>query len=143
LTKKQILKKSLRLSIILTILNVVFSVVLSKVFSGNLERGQVISYLGNITLLEASFMFLYGSAVDYTSTERWASTLKILKLSTASNEEKEGEKTSFEEHVYATKNSTKEVSSEKKRNSETRAITYILCGLILLVEIVVLTLLNG
>jgi hypothetical protein len=88
-------------------------------------------------------MFLYGSAVDYTSTERWASTLKILKLSTTPNEEKEGKKTSYEEQVNATKNSRKEVSSEKKRNAETRAIIYVLCGLILLAEIVVLTLING
>jgi hypothetical protein len=43
---------------ILTIVNVVFSLVLSKVFSGALESGLITGYLGNLTLLEASFMFL-------------------------------------------------------------------------------------
>ena len=143
MTKKQILNKTLKLSIILTILNVVFSVALSKVFSGDVESSQVTSYLGNITLLEASFMLLYGSVLDYTSTEKWASTLKILKLSTGISEKKEGEKTSFEEKAHTDLNNINKVNLGKKWSIETRAIIYVLCGMILLAEIVVLTLING
>ena len=128
---------------ILTIVNVVFSIVLSKVFSGTLESGQITSYLGNLTLLEAGFMFLYGSAVDFASTERWASTLKILRLNTMPNEEKEVNKISSEEQTFAIKSGPKEVKNIKKRNAETRALTYVLCGVILLAEIVVLTLFSG
>lgn len=123
-------------------MNVVLSLALSKVFSGNLEISQVTSYFGNITLLEASFMLLYGSVIDYTSTERWVSTLKILKLSIGTNEDKEGEKTSFGEKVHTDPNSIKKVNSEKKKSIETRAIIYVLCGVILLAEIVILTLVN-
>jgi hypothetical protein len=142
LTKKQILKKTLKLSIILTILNVVFSVALSKVFSGNVESSQVTGYFGNTTLLEAGFMLLYGSVLDYTSTERWASTLKILKLSTGRNEAKEGEKTSFDKRAHMNLNSIKKIDSGKKRSVETGAIIYVLCGVILLAEIIILTLIN-
>ena len=124
-------------------MNVVFILVLSKVFSGTFESGLITGYLGNLTLLEASFMFLYGSAVDFTSTERWASTLKILKLSTEPRDKKEEKKTSFEEKAHSVPNNTNELNREKKRNTETRAITYVLCGAILLAEIMALALING
>jgi len=127
---------------ILTLFNVVFSVVLSKVAFGNLEGSQVSSYFGNATLLEAGFMLLYGSMIDYTSTERWTSTLKILKLSTGTNEDKKSEKTSFRENRNMDPNNIKKYNSKNKQNIEIKAITYVLCGAILLAEILILTLIN-
>lgn len=142
MTKKQILKKTLKLSIILTILNIIFSIVLSKVFSGNVVSSQVTDYFGNTTLLEAGFLLLYGSMLDYTSTERWASTLKILKLSIGTNEEKEDEKTSSDKKAHTYLKNINKSNNGKKRGIETRAIIYIFCGVILLAEIIILTLIN-
>jgi hypothetical protein len=143
LTNKQILIKSIRLSIILTIVNVVFSIVLSKVFSGSFEMGQITGYLGNVTLLEVMLLLLYGSAIDFTSTTKWSSAMKLLRITTKRNEDEEMSVTRVGKQMKLTKNRMRELEGDKTRSAERRALLYVLCGAILLAEIVALALLSS
>ena len=139
---KQILIKSTRLAVILTIVNVVLSLALSKVFSGGLEPGQITGWFGNVTLLEAMVLLLYGGAVDFTSSIKWVSVFRLLRIPARA---KEVEETSDFTLGNKTKNSKQkeEVDIERSRSGETRAIRYVVSGTILISEIVVLALLNG
>jgi hypothetical protein len=122
--------------------NVVLSFVLSKAFSGNLELGQITASFGNVTLLEAMALFLYGGAIELTSTVMWSSMMRLLRIPTKHSEEDEMLFTRVGVLTRLIKKSAKDID-KKPRSTEPRAITYILCGGILLVEIVALALLSG
>ena len=113
---KQILKKSFKLGIYLTIINVAFSIVVSKVYSNSLDLNQIMDIFGNLTLVEAMALFLYGGAVDITGTAKWSSAMGVLGIQ--KKEWKEGD----------------------SRNAEQRAVVIFLCGIILLVETISLAL---
>lgn len=137
---KQILIKSTRLSIILTIVNVVLGLVLSKVFSGGFELGQVSGSFGNVTLLEAMVLLLYGGAVDFTSSVKWTSVFRLLRIPTGKKEERSDIKLG---NQAMTSKKIDEIDIEKSRSGERRAISYILSGAILLAEILILAMLIG
>jgi hypothetical protein len=113
---KQILKKSFKLGIYLTIINVVFSVVVSKVYSNSLDLNQIMAIFGNFTLIEAMALFLYGGSVDITGTAKWFSAMRILGIQ--KKEWREGD----------------------SRIAEQKALVYFICGIILLVETIILAL---
>jgi len=139
LSNRQILIKSFRLSIILNIVNVILSLVLSKVYSGGFETGQISEYVGNITLLETMLMFLYGGAVDFTSSVKWSSAMRFLRIPPRHK----GDEENIGEHNNLDKNRKKELDIEKSRSGERMALVYIICGAILLAELVVLAIING
>jgi hypothetical protein len=142
-TNKQILIKSLQLSLILTIVNVALSIVLSKVFSVGIELGQITGFFGNFTLLEVMTLFLYGGAVDFTSSVKWSSALRLLRIPIKAKEEGKKLDTSLGGQSKLNKESEREWETEKSRSGERRAIVYILSGVILLAEIVALAVLSG
>jgi hypothetical protein len=135
--------KSIRLSVILTIVNVVLSLVLSKVFSGGLEVGQITGSFGNVTLLEAMALFLYGGGVDFTSSVKWSSIVRFLRIPTKPKEDDERSDVFTEGHTKPKRISERESEIEKSRSGERRAIVYIISGAILLVEIVALAMLSS
>ena len=147
-TIKQILIKSARLSVILTIVNVALSLVVSKAFSGSLGPDQVTGSFGNITLLEAMLLLLYGGAVDLTSSVKWASAFKFLRLPIGRIHSRPGEE---EEGSSDARGGDKDKTArdrrlesdiERSRGGERRAISYVLSGTILLAETVVLAMLS-
>jgi len=111
---KQVLMKSLRLSIEITILNVALSLLVSKVYFDNLDQSQITELFGNLTLLGAMLLFLYGGAIDFSGTAKWAEAMKLLKLHGKDWEEGDS------------------------REAERKALGYIICGGILLLEISIL-----
>jgi hypothetical protein len=139
---KQILIKSTRLAVILTIVNVVLSLALSKVFSGGLEPGQITGWFGNVTLLEAMVLLLYGGAVDFTSSIKWVSVFRLLRIPARAKEEEETSDSTLGNMAKSSKQKD-EVDIERSRSGERRAISYVLSGVILISEIVLLALLNG
>ena len=139
---KQILIKSTRLAVILTIVNVVLSLALSKVFSGGLELGQISGWFGNVTLLEAMVLLLYGGAVDFTSSIKWVSVFRLLRIPTRAKEEKEKSDSTLGNKAKRSIHK-EEADIERSRSGERKAISYVLSGAILISEIVVLALLSG
>jgi hypothetical protein len=115
---KQTLSKSFKLGIYLTIINIVLSIVVSKVYSNSLDLDQIMAIFGNVTLIEAMALFLYGGAIDITSTTKWFSAMRILGI-----QNKEWKEGNF-------------------RSAENKALVYIVCGIILLFETIILAFLS-
>jgi len=110
----QILRKSLLLLLFFNMLNLFLGIVLFifslKAFEINLFK----EYFGNFALLETMILLIYGSMIDFTNTAKWSSTMKILKLS------------------------SKEWSLQESHNAERRALVYIITGILLFIQIIIL-----
>ena len=117
---KQIIIKSIRLSIILNIMTVILSIILSVIFPRGLSISEINGYFGDITFLEVVIVFLFGSANQFTWTEKWASAITS----------------------YFRRPSDVGEDEEVSVATERSALFYLLCGAFLFVEVVALALLS-
>jgi uncharacterized protein YacL len=113
------LKKSLRIALFLTIADIVLSLVVSKAFSGSIEALQVSAVFGNLALILAMILFLFGGAFDLTATAKWSSAMRMLGIS------------------------KKEWKERDSKMAERRAIVLIISGVILLGETIVLAIITA
>ena len=118
LTFKQILEMSVRFLIYSTVFNIVTSVVVSLIFSGSVSVTQVADNLGFLILLEVMVFFLVGGFVDISHSAKWSATMKILK---------------FRDKAW---------TMNESLSAERRALVYILTGVFLVAELLLLSLLG-
>ena len=118
LTFKQVLLRSVRLFIYSTFFNIATSVVLSLVFSGSISVKQVTDNLGLLILLEIMVFFFAGGYVDISHSAKWSATMKILKLR------------------------DKAWTMNESLNAERIALIYVLTGVFLVAELLLLSLLS-
>ncbi len=118
MTKTEILTQTARLALVLNIVDVALSFVLSVVYLDTLDLSQVSGVFGNLTLIMAMLMFIYGGAVDFSGTAKWASAMNLLRI--GKGEWKEGD----------------------SRKAERKAIVYILGGAVMLAETIVLAIIT-
>jgi len=116
LTFKQVLWRSVRLFIYSTFFNVAASVVLSLVLSGSISVKQVADTLGLLILLEIMVFFFVGGAIDVSHSAKWSAAMKVLKLRDAS------------------------WTMNESLNAERRALVYVLTGVFLVAELLLLSL---
>ena len=134
-TKRNIIIKSIQLALVLTVVNIIVSFILSSTYFGSIVTSQIIGVLGNITLLESGVLFLYGiiSAYSYTPRLRWGNEEEYVSTPVRF---KGGD------WVVATKRRLGLVDDGDPVKQE-RPYVSLLCGAILLVEIVALALLTA
>jgi len=77
--------------------------------------------LGNVTLLEAMVLLLYGGAVYFTSSVKWTSVFRLLRIPTGKKEERSDIKLG---NQAMTSKKIDEIDIEKSRSGERRAISY-------------------
>lgn len=122
------------MTLVLTVVNIIISIILSNTYFGSIVTNQIIGILGNITLLESGILFLYGiiSAYSYTPRLRWDN-----------KEEYDSTPVRFKggNWVVATKRRLGLVDDDDPAK-QVRPYVSLLCGAILLVEIVALALLT-
>jgi hypothetical protein len=71
-------------------------------------------YYGDFALVETMLLLIYGSMIDFTHTAKWSSTMKLLKIRGS------------------------EWSLQESRVAERRALTYIMAGVFLFIQIIIL-----
>jgi hypothetical protein len=117
---KQIIIRSIRLTIILNTITVIISIILSVFFPRGLSISEINGYFGDITFLEVVLLFLFGSANQFTWTEKWASAITS----------------------YFRRPSDGGEDEEESATTEKSIIVFLLCGAFLFVEVVALALLS-
>ena len=118
LTVKQIIIRSIQLTIILNVITVILSVILSVTFPRGLTISEINGYFGDITGVEVVIALLFGSAIQFTWTEKWASAITSYFRRPSGGEDDE------------------EFSPTTERNS----LAVVLCGVFLFIEVVALAL---
>ncbi|MGD0804427.1 MAG: hypothetical protein ABSA11_10190 [Candidatus Bathyarchaeia archaeon] len=118
LTVKQIIIRSIRLTIILNVITVIFSVILSTFFPRGLSISEINGYFGDITGVEAFIALLFGSANQFTWTEKWASAITS----------------------YFRRPSGGVKDEEESPTAERSFLAFVLCGVFLFIEVVALAL---
>jgi hypothetical protein len=133
---KQILWKSARMLLYLTLLNVALSFIFELCFSGNISIMSLKDYLGNLALVEASIFFLVGGATGFIHSKLH----QVKKLSShnwamkATDFRKSSKTSKFSEGCDA------EWTMKEYRESERKALFYLIVGMFLCLELVFLAL---
>ncbi|MBS7614471.1 hypothetical protein KEJ18_01875 [Candidatus Bathyarchaeota archaeon] len=118
LSPKKVLKNSARLFVCMTLFDIVASVISSLFFSGYVLTARVLDALGFLVLLEAMVFFFAGGAVDMLHSAKGSMVMKILKLR------------------------DKAWTMNESLVAERRALVYVLTGLFLILELILLSLLG-
>jgi hypothetical protein len=132
--KRNIIIKSIQLTLVLTVVNIIISFILSKAYFGSIETYQITGILGNVTLLESGLLFLYGFIGAYLNTPRlrWdnkdENTSTPVRLKTG--------------HWVIPTKRRMIVVDDNDPSKQGRPFVSILCGAILLAEIVALAILK-
>jgi hypothetical protein len=90
----------------------------SVIFPRGLSISEINGYFGDITFLEVVLMFLFGSANQFTWTEKWSSALTS----------------------YFRRPSEGGEDEEESETTERSILVYLLCGVFLFIEVVALAL---
>ena len=113
-------------------MNIILSFVLSNIYFGSIDTNNIIGIIGNITFLESGLLFVYGFIGAYSNTPRlrWDNKDENNSIMVRA-------RSIF---VVPTKRSM-EVVDDGNPSKQGRPFISILCGAILLAEIIILTLL--
>jgi hypothetical protein len=114
LTFKQILERSICFFFYFTLFNIATSIIASQILSGSISLTQVTDTLGDLALLEAMVFFFLGSAIDISHSAKWSVAMKLLKLR------------------------SKDWTTNESRKAERGALVYIMTGVFLIVELILL-----
>jgi len=104
----------------LNVITIILSVILSAFFPRGLSISEINGYFGDITFLEVVILFLFGSAHQFTWTEKWASAITS----------------------YFRRPSGGREDEEESATSGMSVLVYLLCGGFLFVEVLALALLS-
>jgi len=65
-----IIIKSIQLMLVLTVVNIIFSFIMSKAYFESIETNTIKEIMGNTLLLESMLLFIYGVICAYSNTPR-------------------------------------------------------------------------
>ena len=132
--ERKIITKSFQLTLVLTIANAIVSYILSLTIFGSIGVSAITGILGNVTILESAILFLYGIIGAYSNAPKLRFDKKdennpvFVRLKTG-------------DRLVQTKRHMN-VVDDGNPSKQARPFIAILCGGILLAEVIILALLK-
>jgi hypothetical protein len=129
---RSIIIKSIRLALGIGIINIVLSLILSNAYFGRIEINNITGIIGDITFLESGLLFLYGFIGAYSNNPR---------LRWNNNDENNSTIVRSRSILVVPTKRRMELVDDVNPSKQERPFISILCGAILLAEIIVLAIL--
>ena len=123
---------SIQLALGINIVNIILSLILSNAYFGRIEINNIKGIIGNITFLESGLLFLYGFIGAYSNTPRlrW------------DNKDENNSILVRARSIFVVPTKRRlEVVDDGNPSKQGRPFISILCGAILLAEIIILAIL--
>jgi len=129
---RSIIIKSIQLALGINIINVVLSLILSNAYFGRIEINNITGIIGDITFLESGLLFLYGFIGAYSNNPRLRWNNKDENISTIVRSRS---------ILVVPTIRRMELVDDVNPSKQGRLFISILCGAILLAEIILLAIL--